>query len=400
MRMKRMNEITLKIKKKYANQYIQGYPLLTKDVLQSLPELKEGTILRLTDENNRFIAKGYHGNQNKGIGWIVTHDESQPLNQTFFTTLFKEAFAKRQSFFHDEATTAFRIFNGEGDGLGGLTIDFYDGFLVLQWYSHGIYEWKKTLIAALHDVLEPRGIYEKRRFDDKGQYVESDDFLTGEVAPEPLIVKENGINYAVYLNDGAMTGIFLDQRDVRKTICDTYAVGRTVLNTFSYTGAFSVAAAFGGATHTTNVDVANRSIPKTREQFSVNGMDPAAHTIMAEDVFQYFKYAGRKELSFDLVILDPPSFARTKKTTFSVAKDYGKLLEQSIQITNKNGIIVASTNYAGYGMDKFKKVVQEAFTNQNRRYKIVEEFTLPADFATRKTFKEGNYLKVLFLEVA
>lgn len=306
---------------------------------------------------------------------------------------------KRQVFFNDDTTTAFRIFNGEGDGLGGLTIDYYDGFLVLQWYSQGIYKWKSTLLAALKKAINTLGIYEKRRFDAKGQYLESDDFLEGHIAPEPLIVKENGINYAVYLNDGAMTGIFLDQRDVRKTICDTYAAGRTVLNTFSYTGAFSIAAAFGGAIHTTNVDVANRSIPKTREQFTVNKLDPAEHTIMAEDVFQYFKYANRKALAFGMVILDPPSFARTKKTTFSVAKDYGKLLEESIAITNPNGIIIASTNYAGYGMDKFKQVVQGAFKNQGREYKIVEQFTLPADFVTQSSFREGDYLKVLFLEV-
>ncbi|EUJ40534.1 methyltransferase [Listeria weihenstephanensis FSL R9-0317] len=397
--MKIMNEITIKIKKKSAHEYIKGYPLITKEAVVNFPDMEEGTILRLTDESNRFLAKGYHGNQNKGIGWILTSDDSQPLDQAFFVALFKEAFAKRQAFFNDDATTAFRIFNGEGDGLGGLTIDYYDGFIVLQWYSHGIYKWKSVLLAAIKNAIDTRGIYEKRRFDAKGQYLESDDFLEGETAPEPLIVKENGINYAVYLNDGAMTGIFLDQRDVRKTICDDYAAGRTVLNTFSYTGAFSVAAAFGGASHTTNVDVANRSIPKTREQFLVNELDPSAHTIMAEDVFQYFKYANRKNLSFDLVVLDPPSFARTKKTTFSVAKDYGKLLEESIAITNENGIIVASTNYAGYGMDKFKKVVQDAFASQGRQYRIVEQFTLPADFVTRDSFKEGNYLKVLFLEV-
>nr|WP_246369324.1 class I SAM-dependent rRNA methyltransferase [Listeria rustica] len=397
--MKIVNEITVKIKKKSAQSYIKGYPLLTKEALVTFPDMEEGVILRLVDESGRFLAKGYHGNQNKGIGWILSYDEKQALDQDFFVTLFEDAFAKRQVFFNDDATTAFRIFNGEGDGLGGLTIDYYDGFLVLQWYSHGIYQWKSTILAAIKTAITTRGIYEKRRFDAKGQYLESDDFLEGDTAPEPLIVKENGINYAVYLNDGAMTGIFLDQRDVRKTICDTYAAGRTVLNTFSYTGAFSVAAAFGGAAHTTNVDVANRSIPKTREQFTVNELDPAAHTIMAEDVFQYFKYANRKELAFDMVILDPPSFARTKKTTFSVAKDYGKLLEESIAITNPNGIIVASTNYAGYGMDKFKQVVQEAFKNQGREYRIVEQFTLPADFVTRNSFKEGDYLKVLFLEV-
>ena len=114
-----------------------------------------------------------------------------------------------------------------------------------------------------------------------------------------------------------MFGVFLDQRNVRKVIRDKYAEGKSVLNTFSYTGAFSIAAALGGASKTTSVDLANRSKSKTIEQFSVNGIDYDAHDIIVEDVFNYFKYAVRKQLSFDMVILDPPSFARSKKHTFS-----------------------------------------------------------------------------------
>ncbi|MCY8252114.1 class I SAM-dependent methyltransferase, partial [Bacillus inaquosorum] len=160
----------------------------------------------------------------------------------------------------------------------------------------------------------------------------------------PIIILENGIQYAVDLNEGAMTGIFLDQRHVRKVIRDRYAKGKTVLNTFSYTGAFSVAAALGGAEKTTSVDVANRSLAKTIEQFSVNKLDYEAHDIKVMDVFNYFSYAAKKDLRFDLIILDPPSFARTKKRTFSAAKDYKNLLKETIAITADKGIIVASTN--------------------------------------------------------
>src|SRR5690606_4074628 len=164
------------------------------------------------------------------------------------------------------------LFNGEGDGIGGVIIDYYDGFFLVSWYSEGIYTFKEPLVAALQNIAEFKGIYEKKRFDTKGQYIEDDDFVTGERGEFPLIVKENGVNFAVYLNDGAMTGIFLDQRDVRRTIKEKYAAGKTVLNTFSYTGAFSVAAAIGGAAKTTSVDLAKRSSAKTIEQFSVNGI--------------------------------------------------------------------------------------------------------------------------------
>ena len=113
---------------------------------------------------------------------------------------------------------------------------FYDGYYLLTWYSLGIYEFRKTILDALKDVVDYKGIYQKKRFDSKGKYLDdNDDFLYGVKAPEPLIVKENGVNFAIYLDDGAMVGIFLDQREVRKTIRDKYAKGKSFLNTFSYT---------------------------------------------------------------------------------------------------------------------------------------------------------------------
>ncbi|MGQ0422454.1 class I SAM-dependent methyltransferase, partial [Bacillus sp. HC-Mk] len=147
----------------------------------------------------------------------------------------KSALHKRKQFYKSSDTTAFRVVNGEGDGLGGLIIDYYDGYYVVSWYSEGIYTFRDEIIAALQKVANFKGIYEKKRFDTKGKYIEGDDFVAGERGEFPLIVKENGVNFAVYLNDGAMVGVFLDQRNVRKQIRDKYAKGRTVLNMFSYT---------------------------------------------------------------------------------------------------------------------------------------------------------------------
>ncbi len=257
-------------------------------------------------------------------------------------------------FFEDGETTAFRLFNGEGDGIGGLIIDHYDGHYVISWYSKGIYSFKDYIIKALQETVEVKSIYQKKRFDTKGQYVDEDDFVMGEQPAFPLLVKENGVHFAVYLNDGAMVGVFLDQRDVRRKIRDEYAKGKTVLNMFSYTGAFSVFAALGGAVKTTSVDLANRSLPKTIEQFSVNGIDPEAHNIVVMDVFKYFKYAVKKALKFEMVILDPPSFAKSKKFTFSAGKDYTNLLKDTISITEDNGVIIASTNCSTFDMKKFK----------------------------------------------
>ncbi|EEL32572.1 MULTISPECIES: class I SAM-dependent rRNA methyltransferase [Bacillus cereus group] len=393
------SEVTIKIKPKFIKEIKSGYPLILKDAIQNLNDIREeGTIIKVVDEKNQFIGKGYYGKQNKGYGWILTRKESEQINQSFFESKIKSALHKRKQFYKLNDTTAFRVLNGEGDGLGGLIIDYYDGYYVVSWYSEGIYTFRDEIIAALQKVANFKGIYEKKRFDTKGKYIEGDDFVAGERGEFPLIVKENGVNFAVYLNDGAMVGVFLDQRNVRKQIRDTYAQGRTVLNMFSYTGAFSVFAALGGATKTTSVDLANRSLSKTIEQFSVNEIDYEAQDIIVEDVFLYFKYAAKKKMKFDMVVLDPPSFARSKKYTFSAAKDYKNLLKETIAITENNGIIVASTNCSAFDMKKFKGFIDTAFKEMNGKYKILEEHSLPEDFRTIDQFKEGDYLKVVFIE--
>ncbi|MCZ8540819.1 class I SAM-dependent rRNA methyltransferase [Psychrobacillus psychrodurans] len=391
------NELDIKVTEALAQDLQKGVPILMKDGFHEKESPEEGSILKLQNPSGKFIGKGYVGKQNKGIGWLLTKNENEKIDKSFFQKKIEMAIQLRNDFYTSTDTTAFRVFNGEGDGIGGLIIDYFDGFYLISWYSEGIYSFKDIILEALEASVSYRGVYEKKRFDTKGQYVEDDDFVKGERGEFPLIVKENGQKFAIYLNDGAMVGVFLDQRDVRKTIRDNYSKGKTVLNTFSYTGAFSVFAAAGGATKTTSVDLAKRSLSKTAEQFEVNGIDIEEQDIIVMDVFDYFKYAKRKELSFDMVILDPPSFARSKKYTFSSAKDYTKLLLDAINITEKNGVIVASTNNATFGMKKFKTFVEKAFKESNRNYTIEEEFSLPNDFKTSPLFKEGNYLKVLFI---
>ncbi|MFJ5771133.1 class I SAM-dependent rRNA methyltransferase [Psychrobacillus sp. NPDC093180] len=390
-------EIDIKIKDALAQDLHKGVPILLKDGFDDTDSLPEGTVLKLRNPGGKFVGKGYVGKQNKGMGWLLTKNENEPIDTNFFQKKIAAAIKHRADYFNNSETTAFRVFNGEGDGIGGLTIDYFDGFYLISWYSEGIYSFKEMILAGLEASVTYKGIYEKKRFDTKGQYLEDDDFVKGDRGEFPLIVKESGQNFAIYLNDGAMVGVFLDQRDVRKKIRDAYSKGKTVLNTFSYTGAFSVFAAAGGATKTTSVDLAKRSLSKTTEQFEVNRIDAEKQDIIVMDVFDYFKYAKRKELAFDVVILDPPSFARSKKYTFSSSKDYTNLLKDAISITEKNGVIVASTNNATFGMKKFKTFVEKAFKDSNRKYTIEEEFSLPSDFKTSPLFKEGNYLKVLFV---
>ena len=386
----------LQVTKKAEHKFKKGYPLIQKEDLQQVPAQLPTDWLTLIDSKGQRLAEGYLGEQNKGIGWLLSWHG--PINQSFFQQLFEISREKRTSFEKDSLTTAYRLFNGEGDGIGGLIIDRYADYAVFSWYNETLYQKKAELLTAFRTVYpDIIGAYEKIRFSTKD--LPESQFLYGEQAPEPLLVTENGVQFATYLNEGLMTGIFLDQKEVRGRLVDGFAVGKTVLNMFSYTGAFSVAAAMGGAVATTSVDLAKRSLPKTTEQFEVNHLNLAAQKIIVMDVFDYFKYASRKGLSYDMIILDPPSFARNKKKVFSVAKNYGELVKDSIDILTDKGTLIASTNAANLSLAKYKKMVITALQEKNVRYKITNTYQLPADFQVNPNFPEGNYLKVLFIEI-
>lgn len=386
----------LQVTKKAEHKFKKGYPLIQKEDLQQVPAPLPTDWLTLIDSKGQRLAEGYLGEQNKGIGWLLSWHG--PINQSFFQQLFEISREKRTSFEKDSLTTAYRLFNGEGDGIGGVIIDRYADYAVFSWYNETLYQKKAELLTAFRTVYpDIIGAYEKIRFSTKD--LPESQFLYGEQAPEPLLVTENGVQFATYLNEGLMTGIFLDQKEVRGRLVDGFAVGKTVLNMFSYTGAFSVAAAMGGAVATTSVDLAKRSLPKTTEQFEVNHLNLAAQKIIVMDVFDYFKYASRKGLSYDMIILDPPSFTRNKKKVFSVAKNYGELVKDSIDILTDKGTLIASTNAANLSLAKYQKMVITALQEKNVRYKITDTYQLPADFQVNPNFPEGNYLKVLFIEI-
>lgn len=394
-----MKETIITVKKEFINKYKNGYSLILEEALENTNALKEeGQIITLIDDKKAFLGKGYYGNQNKGCGWILSNSKNSNIDYKFFYDKIRNAFSKRIKLYHSRDTNCFRVFNGEGDGIGGLTIDYFNEYYLITWYSKGMYVFKDNIIKAIKSLVSFDGIYEKKRFEENGMVVDEDSYMCGKKAPEPLVVKENGVNFAIYLNDGAMVGVFLDQKEVRKSIRDKYSRGKRVLNTFSYTGAFSMAAAKGGAI-TTSVDLASRSLEKTTENFIINNIDSTKHEIIVEDVFLYFKRAKKEELKFDMVILDPPSFATSKDNRFSAAKNYKDLMKSAIDITEDEGVIVASTNCATFNMTKFKKFIDDAFKECNKNYQILEEHSLPIDFAVTEKFPEGNYLKVVFVAI-
>ena len=386
-----MNRI--RVSKRVEKKLAKGLVLLEASDLENV-NLKDQEV-EVQSQEGIFLGTAYLSQQNKGLGWFVSKDKVT-FNQAFFETLFRQAKEKRSAYYQDELTTAFRLFNQEGDGFGGLTVDLYGDYAVFSWYNSYVYQIRKVISEAFRQVFpEVLGAYEKIRF--KGLDYESA-HVYGQEAPDFFTVLENGVLYQVFMNDGLMTGIFLDQHEVRGSLVDGLAMGKSLLNMFSYTAAFSVAAAMGGASQTTSVDLAKRSRELSQAHFQANGISTDDHRFVVMDVFEYFKYAKRKGLTYDVIVLDPPSFARNKKQTFSVAKDYHKLISQSLEILNAGGIIIASTNAANVSRQKFTEQIDKGFAG--RSYQILNKYGLPADFAYNKKDESSNYLKVISMKVS
>ena len=386
-----MNRI--RVSKRVEKKLAKGLVLLEASDLENV-NLKDQEV-EVHSQDGNFLGTAYLSQQNKGLGWFVGKDKVT-FNQAFFETLFRQAKEKRSAYYQDDLTTAFRLFNQEGDGFGGLTVDLYGDYAVFSWYNSYVYQIRQTISEAFRQVFpEVLGAYEKIRF--KGLDYESA-HVYGQEAPDFFTVLENGVLYQVFMNDGLMTGIFLDQHEVRGSLVDGLAMGKSLLNMFSYTAAFSVAAAMGGASQTTSVDLAKRSRELSQAHFQANGISTDEHRFIVMDVFEYFKYAKRKGLTYDVIVLDPPSFARNKKQTFSVAKDYHKLISQSLEILNPGGIIIASTNAANVSRQKFTEQIDKGFAG--RSYQILNKYVLPADFAYNKKDESSNYLKVISMKVS
>lgn len=376
-------------------KYLNEYPLIDEDDIYSHDHLKEGDLFYLVNNQEQYIATAYVGKQHKGIGWVLSYDKNEVINTQFFERLFETAKFERTYFYNIDGTNAFRVFNGEGDGVGGLTIDNYDGHFLIQWYSKGIYKFRYNVLSVLKAVFPYTSVYEKMRF--KDAEIEGG-FVDGEEPEFPIVIEENFTFYNVHLDDGPMTGIFLDQKEVRKKLKDQYAENKEILNVFSYTGAFSVVAA-EKAEMTTSVDLANRSRALTEENLGLNSIDPKSQYIYVMDTFDFYNYARRHDLFYDTIVIDPPSFSRNKKKTFSVQKDYDKLILGALDILGPDGTLLLCTNNSAFSLKAFKNVVNTTLKAENVDYEIVDVMGLPKDFKTHPHYKPSKYLKAIFVKI-
>ncbi len=287
-------------------------------------------------------------------------------------------------------TNAFRVLFGEADSLPGVTADLYDRYVALVTYADALDALLPWVTDALRAELAPLGIVRrKRRGDSTGE--QRTEVLHGELPP-PFVVRENGMKLEVDLAAGQKTGLFLDHRDNREFLRGL-ALGRRVLNLFSYTGAFSVAAMLGGATQTVSVDSAAPAGAAARRNFELNAIDPRPHEFHTQDAFQYLEQARARHEQFELVIADPPSFAGSKAQLKRALAAYTKLHAGCLAVTAPGGLYAAASCTAQVSPEQFRETLALAAASAGVDLTLVREAGHALDHPIRAGHMEGRYLK-------
>ena len=364
---------------------------------------EEGDVVRVVSADGRFLAVGHI--QIGSIAVRVLSFEDIAIDQAFWKQRLSAAYDVRRSIFpqwskdNGQLTNAFRLVHGEGDGLPGLVIDVYDRTAVMQAHSVGMHVSRNEIAESLAEVLD--GIVDNIYYKSETTlaYKASEDggngFLKGGLATASDIATENGLKFHVDWLGGQKTGFFVDQRENR-ALLERYSHGRKVLNMFCYTGGFSFYAMRGGAELVHSVDSSSRAIDITRANVELNFPGDARHEAYAEDAFKYLDRMGDQ---YDLIILDPPAFAKHKDALRNALMGYRKLNAKAFEKIRPGGILFTFSCSQVVTKDNFRTAVFTAAAMSGRRVRILHQLTQPADHPVSIYHPEGEYLKGLVLYV-
>jgi 23S rRNA (cytosine1962-C5)-methyltransferase len=343
------------------------------------------------------VARGYYNPLTDIAIRILTYASDELVDSNFFYQRVERALALRQVF--DSAlTNTYRLINAEGDGLPGLVVDRYADILVAQLHTAGMEKLRPLLIEALmqttgvHGLLFRNESQSRRR---EGLEIEPPAIGAG-VVPTRIPVRENGVQFLVDPWQGQKTGLFLDQRDKREAL-RKYAHHKRVLNCFSYTGGFSVYAALASRdTHVTSVDISAPALDTAREHFIANNLDPVQHEFILADVFDYLEEQRSKQELFDVVVLDPPAFAKTESARGNALKAYRRLNTLGMQVLRPGGILVTCSCSGAVKMDDLLGIISLSAQRLQRSVQLLESYTHGVDHPLNLAMPETSYLKVVF----
>src|SRR5450432_3127843 len=364
-------------------------PQLPLADLEGGPALEPGRPLRILDAKGQTLAVGVADPENEVVRLWSRDEAVRALDAAFFRARVVPALAFRRTLGLADGESAYRLVNGEGDGLSGLAVDVYGPYAVVTALSRGLVGHARLLAQAALQVLPEaglplRGAVLKTRLKGSGN--------TPERAKDDLVVEEAGVPYEVHLRGGINVGLFTDMREHRAGLA-RFVRGKRVLNTFAYTGALSVAAARAGAAEITSVDLAAGPLAWARANFALSGLDPAAHRWEVSDVFRFLEAEQDRRSTYDVVILDPPTVSGARASLWAQKRDYPDLIAAACALFPDDGghLWVSSNTRRGPSVLKH---VDAGLALAKRDAQILELGGLPPDYPTPFNWPAGRYLEV------
>ena len=382
------------LKKNKEESILRRHPWIFSGAIDLIDEeIVDGDIVSIYDSRKRFLAIGHF--QNATIAVRIVSFEEREINQKFFTQKLGDAIQLRRNLgLFSSDNSICRLVHGEGDGLPGLIIDFYENVAVVQCHSIGMYHSLSFINKALQkNIADLQAVYSKSSDTLHTKEIAQDSFLFGNTNV-PHSATERGIRFSIDWITGQKTGFFIDQRENR-TLLGNYANGKKILNTFCYSGGFSLSALHAGAKEVHSLDSSKKAIELTDANRALNKFKGKHKSIVA-DAMEYLKNLDN---SYDIIILDPPAFAKHRDKRHQAIQGYKRLNEMAIKAIKPGGIIF--TFSCSQVVDKylFTNTVIAAAINSRRNIRILEQLHQPADHPFNAFHPEGEYLKGLVIQV-
>lgn len=363
-------------------------------------DIAEGDVVDVCTRSGEFIARGHYQIGSIAVR-VLSFERDERIDSAWWHSKIASAYEVRRllGVVDCPQTTCYRLVHGEGDSLPGLVVDIYGSTAVVQCHSVGMYRSRMEVARAIRAVYGERitAVYDKssQTVPFKANLNPTDGYLFGSVAEKNNVVLENGHRFLVNWEEGQKTGFFIDQRFNRELV-ERYAAGRTVLNSFCYTGGFSVYALAGGAKEVCSVDASERAVELAEKNVRLNFGEGAKHSVLACDAVEYLKEIGDR---YDMIILDPPAFAKHHKVLGNAMQGYKRLNARALSQIKSGGILFTFSCSQAVSKELFRTTVFTAAAIAGRKVRILHQLTQPADHPINIYHPEGEYLKGLVLYV-
>jgi 23S rRNA (cytosine1962-C5)-methyltransferase len=394
-----MARLKIKLSRNLRRSIMQGHPWVYREALEKPSEktIEAAQLCQVLDSKAEELAWAIY-DPHGALALRILSTEAQPPSAGFLLKRFDRAYSMRRPIRDSGATTtAYRLFNGEGDRLPGLVCDIYGSVAVLQFDGQGPSEfWDKTLISQwLLEKTPCKTILEKIR---RGSDAETETqsrliFVAGDTWENEIVIQENGVRFKINLEKGQKTGFFIDQRDNRNYLRQG-SQSRSLLNLFSYSGGFSVNAGLGGATKVASLDISKGALELATENWAINGLNPLKHSTLCLDVFDYLK--GEKEL-WDHIVVDPPSMTHSENQKALAKTKYIDLFAAAAKRVSKQGELSLSSCSSHVSFEDFFEIIGESLSLARRKGQILRVSGQGADHPFPHICPELRYLKYVHL---